>query len=208
MYATVPTRKSAWRRRRGMGDVCSVDRYGNRVCGPSVPGMSVVGPPIDVFAVPVNTGWLRTNPMPYPGVPVLKLPPVSVNVPPWGGWNSGTTSNLNSIQIASLIQIYNSNPAALTPQQWAQLQQAGVIPQGSVYGSSSSAPPVTSLTANDPQCVAVGQTGGPYPNCTPVTSSVAAPAATDFLSTDYGPLTGIEWIGLGIGAYFLFFRKK
>lgn len=204
MYARV----KPLQRRRGLGDVCSVDRLGNRVCGPNPSGFGMT------IARPIQ-GTIRFSPI-SERVPVT--PPISTianpQTPPWGGWNpvysSGSgNAGITATQLAQLIQIYNSNPQALTASQWAQLQMAGIIPSTLPYSSASlvaTSGPSTSpaVAVNDPQCIAAGMTGGPYPNCSPASS---AGSITDFFSTQYGPLTGLAWLGVGFAAW-LFFKHK
>jgi hypothetical protein len=106
-----------------------------------------------------------------------------------------------------MIQIYQTNPGALTASQWATLQQAGIIPSTLPYSSASAVATsvnTTATTTDDPNCVAAGCVGGPYPNCT---CAAAAATATDFFSTQYGPLTGLEWLLVAAGGYLLLKRK-
>jgi len=128
-------------------------------------------------------------------------------------------SSISATSLASILQIYNTNPAALTAAQWATLQQAGIIPSTLPYSSAGLLAPgggsggytasPLSMAGDDPQCLALGMTGGPYPNCTPPAgTTTGASSITDFLQTSYGPLTGLEWLLVGGGAYLLFFRKK
>lgn len=260
MYAFLVPNKKAWRRRPGMGDVCNVDRYGNRVCAPSPPQTIVstgrgaalnipvrpVGPafpvsplepiiPATPYTPPQNCYWVGSGPAagracdPRSMVAEFGVscqcggsapPPTpqypSYPTPPWGGWNpsygSGSSSGISAQQLAQLIQIYQTNPTALTQSQWSQLQAAGIIPSTLPYSSASLIAPTTGTLATgsiatageDPMCLAAGMTGGPYPNCTPLTST---PAGTDFFSTTYGPLTGLEWLLVAGGAFLLFKRK-
>jgi len=119
MYVSLqPSRKL-----RGLGrfgDVCSLDMYGNRVCGPSVPGLQV----------PLSTS--AGTAIPYTPRPVITYPQYPVTVPV-----SGTIAY-----------------------------------------------PTTALPA-----------------------APAASSTTDFFSTQYGPLTGLEWLLVTGGAYLLFFRR-
>ena len=227
MYARV----NVQRRRRGMGDVCSVDRNGNRVCGPNPSGLGVTiarssplisgvravkgtmlpstagneGNSFPVTAFPVA----YPNPSPiltYGGSSTSQPQPIT---PPWGGWNKSYSGGMSTQALAQLIQIYNTNPTALSPAQWSQLQQAGIIPSTLPYSSASlvqttSAPTVAASSVVDPQCVAAGMTGGPYPNCIPLASATG----TDFFSTQYGPLTGLEWVGVAVAAYFLLMKGR
>jgi hypothetical protein len=225
MYATlVPARRQKQRTFRGLGDVCTVDVNNNRVCGPSPAGLGIavlrpvsIAPRISGGGGPV--AWGANPPRNIIGIvgvskpitPVTGTPAYPI-VPPVGGWNYGTVSGVNATTMAQLIQQYNSNPASLTPEQWAQLQQAGVIPSTLPYSSASlvatgsnvGTAPVSGGT--DPNCLAAGMTGGPYPNCTP--AAATASSATDFLSTMYGPLTGLEWLIGAAAAYLLFMRGK
>lgn len=215
MYATIRPIKRGMRRLTALGDVCSVDRYGNRVCGPSMSSTTV--PVRGTIAYP-SGGSVQPRPVPI--------------TPPWGGWNptigpgaaqpawwarnggyqgAGAptqSAGINAQALAQMIQIYQTNPSALTASQWATLQQAGIIPSTLPYASASAVATTVNTTApavDDPNCVAAGCTGGPYPNCTCVAS--AATASTDFFSTQYGPLTGIEWLAVAVGGYLLSKRK-
>jgi hypothetical protein len=223
MYATlVPARRQKKRTFWGLGDVCTVDVNNNRVCGPSPAGLGIaVLRPLSIAprTATIMPAWGANPPRNIIGIVGIQKPITPVNgtpaypiVPPEGGWNYGTVSGVNATTMAQLIQQYNSNPTSLTPQQWAQLQQAGVIPSTLPYSSASLVPTSSNAgtapvsAGSDPNCVAAGMTGGPYPNCTP--AAATASSATDFLSTMYGPLTGLEWL-IGAGAaYLLFMRGK
>ena len=63
-----------------------------------------------------------------------------------------------------------------------------------VYGS-------TALTS-DPQCVAAGMVGGPYPNC------IALSAASSIVWTDPSTYPWYLWAAIAAGGYFLFVRGR
>lgn len=193
---------------RGMGDVCTVDRYGNRVCGPSM-SMGVVAPTIRVNPVPVRvTAPARSNVRLVnrnfiTSVAAARNP----TLPPWGGWNpivggQGATvqqTGIMATDLANLISIYQSNPAMLTQAQWTTLQNAGIIASTLPYSSASSLAPGAGLPG-----AAASSSSGPY---TPTVSPDMSGGVSDFFSNQYGPLTGLEWIGVAAAAYFLFMRK-
>jgi len=125
----------------------------------------------------------------------------------WGVNNQNSQSSSQALEQA--VVLYQTNPALLTQQQFTLLQNAGYIsttvPYSSVgtltpYGSSSSALTSSSVAAeeaagtyNDPNCVAAGCTGGPYPNCT------CAASASSSLSESVGGFPLYVWLIGGVG---------
>jgi hypothetical protein len=236
MYAVlVPQNPRGLRGLRGLSDVCNVDMYGNRVCGPNVPALGLTPPnPVTWFRSPTFTnlrlpnvfqnggpivacpqimvancpaGQTRTRGGPpcytpgpctgSPSTPVSFPPQWGPSTPPWGGWNppvsvSGQGSGYTAQDVATAMQVYQSNPAALTPSQFALLQQSGVIASTLPYSSVSSLPSATSAASS-----------------VPTTTVAPAPVATtDFFSTQYGPLSGMGWLLVAGGAgLFLMMRK-
>ena len=109
------------------------------------------------------------------------------------------------MNLAQLQQLAQTNPAALTPQQFAALQSAGTIASTVPYSSAPQLATPAAAGAIDPQCVAAGMTGGPYPNCTALPS--AAGASLDFSQPYAGiPLWG--WIAGGGLVLILVLKKK
>ncbi len=76
------------------------------------------------------------------------------------------------------------------------------------------APTTTPAAVNDPNCLAAGMLGGPYPNCTPNPYALAAAPQTSSGVTSM--LTGTTilgfplwmWLAGGVGFYLLFLRRK
>jgi hypothetical protein len=138
-----------------------------------------------------------------------------------GGWSAGGSvygsSPLNpsgaSTQALAAAQILlQTNPGLLTQQQFTLLQQAGLVSNTIPYSEVSQITPTSSAlttstaTVNDPNCVAAGCTGGPYPNCT-----CAAAASSDLgttLSTDYAGVPLYGWLAGGGLLLFMFMGKR
>ena len=135
-----------------------------------------------------------------------------------GGYQSGTeygsgyqNPNLptSSNNLAQLTLQYQSNPASLTPQQWQQLQAAGVIPSTIPYSDASLVNPSAS-TATASSSAIDPATGIPYATelaeaeaGTTTTATTAASA----LTTQYGGLPLYVWLLIGGGAILLFKKK-
>ena len=162
--------------------------------------------------------------------------PVPVRTPVWGGgsgiapaWGSqgpstwsaanspyGSTAQnpTNSQALAAAQALLATNPSLLSPQQFQMLQAAGLVSNTLPYSSVSQITPTTPLTSstaavNDPNCVAAGCTGGPYPNCT--CAAAAATSSFDLgtaLSTTYAGLPLYLWLAGGLGVYLLMGHKS
>ena len=118
----------------------------------------------------------------------------------------------NSQALAAAQALLATNPSLLSQQQFQMLQAAGLVSNTLPYSSVSQITPTTPLTSstaavNDPNCVAAGCTGGPYPNCVcPATAS-----STDIgtvLSTTYAGLPLYLWLAIGGGALFFLTQKS
>jgi hypothetical protein len=145
-----------------------------------------------------------------------------------GGWGGGGSSSPwspasspygstpqnpnNSQALAAAQALLATNPSLLTPQQFQMLQQAGLVSNTLPYSSVSNINPTTPLTGstaatasvNDPNCVAAGCTGGPYPNCT----CAAATDETSSLDADVEGLPLYGWLIIGgVGLYLLTRRR-
>jgi len=228
---------SGWRGFGRLRDVCSVDVNGNRVCGPPPLGVALPSTTSFLRRrVPITSPIARpqpvwgSNPEPVWG----SNPPgwnwtTGAKPPGWQGggtanwWNQQGNQNwwsqqnwqtpgssTGQLSIAQLISMYQTNPSSLTPQQWSTLQAAGVIPSTLPYQSSSlvsTSGTTATASTNDPQCIAAGMTGGPYPNCTP---AATASSGTDLSSAFSSPIGGLPlwmWLVIGGGVWFLFVRK-
>ena len=144
--------------------------------------------------------------------------------PAWGGqgpstWSAGSSpygstaqNPTNSQALAAAQALLATNPSLLSQQQFQMLQAAGLVSNTLPYSSVSQITPTTPLTSstaavNDPNCVAAGCTGGPYPNCVcPATAS-----STDIgtvLSTTYAGLPLYLWLAIGGGALFFLTQKS
>jgi len=116
---------------RGLGDVCVVTQGGSRVCSADATATSGSLAQTNPRAV------TRANRMVNTGIPlqVSTSGPLRMQVP--------TVANT----LATAQSVYNSNPAALTQNQWALLQSAGVIPSTMPFTSASSLPASQSTAA-------------------------------------------------------------
>jgi hypothetical protein len=140
------------------------------------------------------------------------------------GWQSGqgwsatsspygsTPQNPNNSQALAAAQaLLSTNPGLLSPQQFSMLQAAGLISSDLPYSEVSSISPTASVSSstlssgvNDPNCVAAGCTGGPYPDCT---CPAAASSSMD-LSTEYAGVPLYAWlIGGALGVYLIAKRR-
>lgn len=147
--------------------------------------------------VPARVPIRPVGPERWPGVGPIISPSYPV---PWGGnpsaWSGYAGANQPSSpgNLALTTQQYYSNPASLTPQQWSQLQAAGVIPGTVPYSNSAlvspSGAPSTS-GAIDPA------TGLPYAQ--ELAAAQVSPSSS-IIGTD--PTTGATTI-LGIDWYWL-----
>ena len=135
---------------------------------------------------------------------------------PWSAGNSpygSTPQNPNNSQALAAAQaLLATNPSLLTQQQFQMLQQAGLVSNTLPYSSVSSITPTSSTgsttsTTNDPNCVAAGCTGGPYPNCTCAAAAATSDISTT-LDTTYAGLPLYLWLIIGAGGVFLFTKGK
>ena len=127
-------------------------------------------------------------------------------------YGSTAQNPTNSQALAAAQALLATNPSLLSQQQFQMLQAAGLVSNTLPYSSVSQITPTTPLTSstaavNDPNCVAAGCTGGPYPNCVcPATTS-----STDIgtvLSTTYAGLPLYLWLAIGGGALFFLTQKS
>lgn len=130
------------------------------------------------------------------------------------GYSGGSQNpNLPTSQnnLAQLTLLYQSNPAALTQQQWNQLQAAGVIPSTVPYSDSSLVNPLASSasasTATDSGIDP--STGVPY--STELAEAEAAGSSGSIgttLSADYGGIPLYGWLAGGVVLYLLMSKKR
>lgn len=189
------------RRFRGMGDVCTTVAGGSRVCSPGTPS-----PVALKIQNRIANGF---SPTPYtgPGYVRVSLPatPVLYNQSPSGSQPTTVRAVVTRPQVpsanallASAMAIYNTNPAALSQNQWSQLQAAGVIPSTLPYSSASQLPNAASAAA--------------------ATTTTTATTATDLgteisvwltQSTIFPPLPdSVIYGGGALAIYFLLFSGK
>lgn len=159
--------------------------------------------------------------MPY-GRPTRQWAGESQITPAWGNngpstWSAGNSpfgsspTNPTGSSLATAQALLQTNPGLLNQTQWQMLQAAGLVASTVPYGSASQINTplnTTPVAANDPQCLALGMTGGPYPNCTP--AAAAATSTFDIgtmLSTAYLGLPLYVWLAGGVGAYLLLGHK-
>lgn len=143
--------------------------------------------------------------------PLLAKKPVVTGAPTPSPRVVVTGSSQTDLQAA--VALLNSNPCGLSQTQWTLLQNNGYVASTLPFSSACLISPSQQAAANDaltsgddPQCVAAGMTGGPYPNCTaaPVASSLLA--GVDF--TDPTTWPWWMWGGIAGGGYYFVFRKK
>lgn len=172
-------------------------------------------PPRNVISPVVNPSWPQFGPTSPSGWQTGQ------NGSGYGSWNAqgnpygSTPQNPNNSQALAAAQaLLATNPSLLTQSQFTMLQQAGLVSNTLPYSSVSNITPTTPLTSattattsavNDPNCVAAGCTGGPYPNCTCAASATSS--IGDTLSETVGGLPLYLWIA-GAGLAFLLLRKK
>lgn len=127
----------------------------------------------------------------------------------WGQQNYGSqNSQYGGLTYSQLQNLAQTDPAALTPTQYQAAQQAGLI-AGTVPYSEAAAITTPPTSVDDPECLALGMTGGPYPNCTP--AATTATTSTDIgtaLTTDYAGLPLIAWLLIGGGVVLFATRGK
>ncbi len=196
-----------------------------RPVGPAYPVGSGYGSPNEICPA-----WGCNGPQPSPitgfppALPVGPAYPVSPTgpiTPPYEPWNPGggtwipwnAQPDQSSAQALAVAQnLLATNPSLLSQQQFAMLQAAGLVAGTLPYSSVSQITPTTpalptlSTGINDPNCVAAGCTGGPYPNCTCATA-----APTDIGTTLSQTVAGLPlylWLIIGGGAAFMFSRSS
>jgi len=179
------------RRLKGLGVIPVAPAWGWR------PPVRIVQVGVQTPApAPTSTGsTVPTSPV----APVSRISlPIFRLLPPAGGpgvpaWWFNQSSNLPSrSNLTVLAQMYATNPASLTADQWAQLQAAGLIPQTLPYSQASvvQAGATTAAPAPDPSTLATGSTD-----------------IGSTLSQNYGGLALWQWLAIGGAAYLIFGRK-
>jgi hypothetical protein len=141
------------RPRRRLGDVCTVVAGGSRVCSADATATS---------------GSL------------MQAHPNLVNRVTSGQYSQGGNSIGNALALAQAV--YNSNPAALTQNQWSLLQSAGIIASTLPFSSASQLPASQATAA---------------------TAAVPTTASTDIMLGTFDLtafVEGIPWWGWAIGA--------
>jgi hypothetical protein len=203
-----------------LGDVCTIVGAA-RVCSPS-PSVLTRGPFFGQSPQQAYSQCLISNA--GPNVSAICAP-----LKPGAPLPAPANASTGGMSIAQLTQIAINSPGYLTGGQIAALQAAGVIPtsaktaaQISAYfaavgysnlpaGLTAStpvtAPSAYSLSNPDPQCVAAGMTGGPYPNCAPANGMYTPTVASTFSLTDPTTWPWYLWLGGAAGIYFLFIRR-
>lgn len=133
----------------------------------------------------------------------------------WRGSQSGQnqSSQTNAQALATAQALLATNPSLLTQQQFTMLQQAGLISSTLPYSSVSQITPTTPATTttnatNDPNCVAAGCTGGPYPNCTCAAAATSTSDIGTMLSTTYAGLPLYLWLIIGGGGLYFLTQKR
>jgi hypothetical protein len=201
-----------------------------RPIGPA-PFRPIISP---VSTPPVSVGP-TTNPAQWGGIPPRRIAPItSVNSQgsgssTWGGrgvartgrsqygpqGSSSNTSQYGGLTYQQLQQIASTNPGVLTPQQYQAAQQAGFIAGTVPYSEASQIDPSAALAASaagysitnpDPQCIALGMTGGPYPNCTAVATTSSSDIGSA-LSEDIAGLPLYLWLLIAGGGYLLISKR-
>lgn len=131
--------------------------------------------------------------------PIPVKPVVTTGSTPPTNTQTQTTQTVDPGTVNTL----NTDPTALTPQQWSALQSAGLLPTTLPQSDASLLPNASSTQSDDPQCLALGLTGGPYPNCNAAPTAATATVGTPF-TLSMIPTWG--WVFLGIGV--LWYMKK
>ena len=136
----------------------------------------------------------------------------SNSTPAWGATGPQQSSQqTNATSLATAQALLQTNPGLLNQTQWQMLQAAGLVASTVPYSSASqiNTPLATTpVGANDPQCLALGMTGGPYPNCTPAVAATSSFDIGTMLSTAYLGLPLYVWLAGGLGAYLLLGHKS
>ena|SRR5271165_771455 len=183
------------------------------VIGWRTPVSTPIAPSPTGPAYPVSGGWQQFG-------------PGGVGPQGWqsgrngGSWNAqsnpygSTPQNPNNSQALAAAQaLLATNPSLLTSQQFQMLQQAGLVSNTLPYSSVSNINPTTPLTgsaaasANDPNCVAAGCTGGPYPNCTCAAAAAPASDIGTTLSQSIGGLPLYLWLVIAGGGFLLLSKR-
>lgn len=134
------------RTRKRLGDVCVVTAGGSRVC--SADATSVQGSLAnmmqscsDVAFPPCPAGQYRpSGPAPCYTPSATCLPMPKVGPTSIGVQNAIAAAPTVQQLFQQALTVYNSNPAALTQNQWALLQSGGIIPSTLPYSSASQLP--------------------------------------------------------------------
>lgn len=163
--------------------------------------------------IPV-TGPIATTPIQVGG----PYPVYGGGAPP--GWTAGGSpygssplNPTNSQALAAAQALLATNPSFLTPQQFAMLQAAGLVSNTLPYSSVSQITPTNGIapalasTVNDPNCIAAGCTGGPYPNCTCAATATSSTDIGTMLDTTYAGLPLYLWLIVGGGGLYLMTKK-
>lgn len=186
--------------------------------------------PIRIAAKPVATGSPIIRPQ--PAKPRAVIPRI-VNTPKPLTPATPTAAQTAASTLQTAINTLLTNPSNLTAAEFAELQASGQIANTLPYSEASDIAlpggasgqntasvndpnclaegefggPYPNCTSSDPQCAAEGMTGGPYPNCTAASStslSSLLPAGVSL--TDVSTWPWYFWaVGAG-GIYLLFFQ--
>ena len=173
----------AVRNRRSLGDVCAVMSNGTRVCSPAPLSAApasrsyAIRTPAALADGRASTNYVRA-----------KTGPLPINNNRWQAGGNGSNSQTGGMNLAQLQQLAQTNPAALTPGQYAALQAAGTIPSTVPYSSVSQLATATVPTAT-------------------ATDATTTTTGID-LSQTYAGVPLWAWLGGGAFALILIMKKK
>lgn len=174
---------------RGLGDVCVVTAGGSRVCSADATATSGSLAQTNPNAVSRAARWSANMQIPsfFQNGGISNGLYINPGIPLPGG-SAQPMPSVTGV-LAQAQAIYNQNPAALTQNQWALLQSAGIIPSTLPYSSASSLPAAQSAAA----------------------AAATTPATTDIMLGTFDLTQFVEsvpWWGwaLGAGGVFLLWR--
>jgi hypothetical protein len=138
-----------------------------------------------------------------------------------GGYQGGYGNNQNSQygpvssqnnqqNLALAQQVLATNPSSLTPQQWSQLQSAGLVPSTLPYSSAASLSPTitTGASTADASSAIDPTTGVPYATELAEAEAGSSSSATTALTTTYAGLPLYLWLIIGGGGVYLLSGRR